>query len=138
MPRILECSFQDIQALGPLDLTRLLRKLLYLEARTAGIAASAVHASLKIDVPDGGEDGRIHWQGGPVSTDWLPGRFCLFQSKATDLSSAECKRELLRKDTNLLKPRVECVFHANWTVIPRQTGHAFHMKLDSRSAATRG
>lgn len=31
-----------------------------------------------------------------------------------------------------------CVFHANWTGIPRQTGHAFHMKLDSRSAATRG
>lgn len=117
MPRILECSFQDIQVLGPLDLTRLLRKLLYLEARTAGIAASAVHASLKIDVPDGGEDGRIHWQGGPASTDWLPRRFCLFQSKATDLSSAECKRELLRNGTNLLKPRVEEVLDAGGTYV---------------------
>ena len=31
-----------------------------------------------------------------------------------------------------------CVFQAIWTVIPRQTGHAFHVKLDSRSVATRG
>jgi transposase-like protein len=31
-----------------------------------------------------------------------------------------------------------CVFHANWTLIPRQTGHRFHGKLDSRSVATRG
>ncbi len=117
MPRILECSFQDIQALGPLDLTRLLRKLLYLEARTAGIAASAVHTSLKIDVPDGGEDGRVAWQGGPASTDWLPSRFCLFQSKATDLTAAECKQELLRKGTNLLKPRVEEVLDAGGTYV---------------------
>ena len=32
----------------------------------------------------------------------------------------------------------ECVFHANWTPIPRQTGHPFHANLDSRSVATRG
>jgi len=32
----------------------------------------------------------------------------------------------------------QCVFHANWTPIPRQTGHPFHVNLDSRSVATRG
>ena len=36
-----------------------------------------------------------------------------------------------------LKP-LPCVFHPNWTPIPSQTGHAFHVKLDSRSVATRG
>ena len=34
--------------------------------------------------------------------------------------------------------RDDCVFHANWTPIPRQTGHPFHVNLDSRSVATRG
>jgi hypothetical protein len=42
--------------------------------------------------------------------------------------------------------RLCCVFHTkldtdsrrNWTVIPRQTGHPFHVNLDSRSVATRG
>jgi len=33
---------------------------------------------------------------------------------------------------------IECVFHANWTPIPRQTGHPYHVNLDSRSVATRG
>jgi transposase len=35
-------------------------------------------------------------------------------------------------------PDHDCVFQANWTAIPRQTGHAFHAKLDSRRVATRG
>ncbi len=32
----------------------------------------------------------------------------------------------------------ECVFRRSWTLIPRQAGHAFQSKLDSRSVATRG
>jgi hypothetical protein len=31
-----------------------------------------------------------------------------------------------------------CVFRRSWTLIPRQAGHAFQSKLDSRSVATRG
>lgn len=31
-----------------------------------------------------------------------------------------------------------CVFRRSWTLIPRQAGHAFRSKLDSRSVATRG
>ena len=31
-----------------------------------------------------------------------------------------------------------CVFHANWTAVPRQIGRWFHGKVDSRSDATRG
>ena len=32
----------------------------------------------------------------------------------------------------------ECVFQPSWTVIPREAGHAFQSKLDSRRVATRG
>ncbi len=37
-----------------------------------------------------------------------------------------------------LQSRVRCVFRRSWTLIPRQAGHAFQSKLDSRSVATRG
>ena len=39
---------------------------------------------------------------------------------------------------NLRVRDITCVFHAIWTRIPWQTGHAFHANLDSRSVATRG
>lgn len=117
MPRLFECSYEDIQSLNAVELTGLLRKLLYLEARKFGIAASAVHASLKIDVPDGGEDGRIQWKGNPEHTTWLPSRFCLFQCKATALDPNDCKREVLVKGKNQLKPRVKEVLDAGGVYI---------------------
>lgn len=117
MSRLLECSYEDIKSLGPVDLTRLLQKLLYLEAGAAGIAATAVQVSLNINVPDGGEDGRIRWDGGRANTKWLPSRFCLFQAKATDLGPADCKSEVLIAGTSNLKPRVEEVLDARGTYI---------------------
>jgi hypothetical protein len=33
---------------------------------------------------------------------------------------------------------LDCVFHANWTAVPWQTGRLFHGKVDGRSDATRG
>jgi len=44
----------------------------------------------------------------------------------------------LRALRRLQRDYPECVFHAIWTRIPWQTGHAFHANLDSRSVATRG
>ena len=37
-----------------------------------------------------------------------------------------------------IKPKKRCVFQPSWTVIPREAGHAFQSKLDSRRVATRG
>ena len=92
---LFECTYADIERLNDVQLTALLRRLLHLEARAAGIPASAVRASLKVDVADGGEDARIGWEGGPANTNWIPTRLCLFQSKATDMSPAECRKEIL-------------------------------------------
>jgi hypothetical protein len=112
MAALLECTYKDIESLSPLQLVRLLRTLLYVEARAAGIAATAVQVSLKIDVADAGEDGRIQWQDGPEQTEWLASRFCLFQSKATALTPSQCKTELLERGTKRLKARVEEVLDA--------------------------
>lgn len=82
MSGVFEITFEDIQRLDPLQLTKLLKTLLYLETRDNGIYESSVTVPLKITVPDGGEDGRVEWTDGPERTKWLSRRLCLFQSKA--------------------------------------------------------
>jgi len=54
---------------------------------------------LQITVADGGEDGRISWEGVLESTDYLPSRFCIFQSKATNLAKTGWKKEVWEKGT---------------------------------------
>jgi hypothetical protein len=65
MPRLFEVTPGQIERLDARQLTELLRRLLYLEAARQGIARAAVQASLRIDVPDGGEDGTASgvWRG---------------------------------------------------------------------------
>ena len=106
MAFVLEVQSQDISDLNDLDLTRLLKILLHLEARSAGIAERAVEVSLNIHVADGGEDGRIEWTGVPESTPFLPSRLVQFQNKATKLAPARCANEIVGKDGRL-KPMVE-------------------------------
>lgn len=75
---------EDIERLDENKLTELLRILLLAETKKAGILQSAVAVSLKIKVPDGGEDGRVEWTNGPEKTDWLTRRLNMFQCKAVD------------------------------------------------------
>lgn len=96
----------DINDLTDLQLTKLLDLLLRLEARAFGIAEKAVEVALNIRVPDGGEDGRIQWHGGPDSTDFIPQRFTQFQNKATDIGPTKCANELVTSGGEV-KPMVE-------------------------------
>ncbi|MGH8564505.1 MAG: hypothetical protein ACREXW_10625 [Gammaproteobacteria bacterium] len=106
MAFVFEVQSQDISDLNHLDLTRLLKMLLHLEARSAGIAERTVEVALSIHVADGGEDGRIGWTGVPESTPFLPSRLVQFQNKATKLQPARCANEIVGKDGRL-KPMVE-------------------------------
>lgn len=92
MTEIFEVDCDDIIKLNPEQLTDLLRYLLYLEADGFGIPLSAAHIPMKINVPDGGEDGRIQWEDGPPNTDWIPNRFTLFQCKAGNLVQVTVKK----------------------------------------------
>ena len=58
----------QIRTLNDIQLTRLLKMLLHLEAFRHGITQRSVDVSLNITVPDGGEDGRIKWDGTPDET----------------------------------------------------------------------
>ena len=113
----LEVEFEHIEKLDDKQLTRLLKKLLHLEADANGIQKSAVDVSLKINVQDDGEDGRIQWVGGPEQTDYIPDRFTLFQCKAGEMSPSECKKEILIKDGIKLKQGVQEIFDACGTYI---------------------
>jgi len=112
-----EVEAEHIERLDPLQLTWLLKKLLYLESGVYGIPFSALHVPLEINVPDGGEDGRIKWDGGIDSTDFLPKRFSLFQIKATKMDPADCYNEILKKEGNDLKDQVKKILDANGAYI---------------------
>ncbi|WP_214716049.1 hypothetical protein [Exiguobacterium sp. s151] len=112
----LRVEYQDIERLTDRELTELLSMLLYFEADKSGISLNSVGVALNITVADGGEDGRIKWDGAPVRTNWLPSNFTLFQCKATDMPPAKCKEEILTRQ-NELKPRVREVFEQGGSYI---------------------
>jgi hypothetical protein len=117
MPLPFEVTYEDIERLKDVQLTDVLRRLLYLETSSADIPSFNVGVSMNIYVPDDGEDGRVRWQGGPERTDWLPSRFALFQCKATDMPPEKCKKEVCIRRSSKLKPQVEEVLDAGGTYI---------------------
>lgn len=94
---VFDVSSSQIESLDSKQLVELLKKLLFAEAQNSGISLRGVSVPLQITVPDGGEDARISWVGGLEQTDYLPSRFCIFQSKATDPNRAGWKREVWTK-----------------------------------------
>jgi GTPase SAR1 family protein len=94
---IFDVSSSQIESLDSKQLVELLKKLLFAEAQYSGISLHGVSVPLQITVPDGGEDARISWVGGLEQTDYLPSRFCIFQSKATDPNRAGWKKEVWTK-----------------------------------------
>ncbi|WP_417532239.1 hypothetical protein [Marinobacter lipolyticus] len=98
----------DIEALDDLQLTQLLQDLLRAECFEFGIAQRKVEVSLNITIGDGGEDGRISWDGALPSTDFIPNRLTLFQNKASKLGPADCAKEVVKE--GIVKARIDDVF----------------------------
>lgn len=68
-----EVTGKDIAALTEPTFSQLLRRLLNSEAQANDLPPDAIHVASNISAPDGGEDGRIKWKGGPVRTSFLRG-----------------------------------------------------------------
>ena len=85
----------------------LLRMLLHAEADRHGMPADGIHVSDNIDAPDGGEDGRIRWDGEPERTRFLPGRFCQFQLKTGNIGPSDAGNEVLTD-----KKEVKCMIRS--------------------------
>jgi hypothetical protein len=109
---IFEADPEQIEALDSKDLVRLMKLLLLAESRLAKIPLRLAHVPLQITVADEGEDGRVQWSGGVESTPYFPKRYCIFQAKATNLTEASVRSEILkqrsptRKRTGRRKPNV--------------------------------
>ncbi|MGC4098229.1 MAG: hypothetical protein QM706_14035 [Nitrospira sp.] len=94
---IFEADEEQIARLQSLQLVQLMKRLLLAECRLVDIPLRAATVPLQVTVADGGEDGRVDWSGGADSTDYFPGRFSIFQSKAQNLTEKLIAAEVLKK-----------------------------------------
>lgn len=110
MASINEITPNEISQLLDVQLVKLLKKLLYLEAYSNGINNYYSRVPLIINVGDEGEDGNIEWQDSVESTNWLPTNKVCFQVKATGMGPKACYKEVLNKKGNQLKPQIQEIF----------------------------
>ena len=89
----------------------LLHKLLSAEAQAHGLPEYGIHVAGSITTPDGGEDGRITWTGGPASTPYLPSRFSQFQVKSGEITPADAARDVMCRNGEV-KPMVRAALKA--------------------------
>lgn len=87
----------DIANFDGLKTVELLRRLVYAEAKTAGVAPFHVSAPMQITLADGGVDVSVSWTGGASSTDYFPHRDIIFQCKASDGKGAAWAKETWTK-----------------------------------------
>ncbi len=111
-----EVDAQDITALSDRLLPQLLRRLLSAEALAHRLPAYGIHVASNINAPDGGEDGRIEWTGGPARTSFLRCRLNQFQSKAGPSSPAQAADDVIGSDGKP-KPLVSRVLGAGGSYI---------------------
>lgn len=91
-----EANTDFITTLDSVTLVKLMKRLMLAECRLAGVPLRGATAPLQVTVPDGGEDGRVEWTGGVDSTPYLPHNFCVFQSKAQNLTEGSIRGEILK------------------------------------------
>jgi DNA-binding XRE family transcriptional regulator len=111
-----EVTGRHVAALSPTNLSRLTRRLLSAEALASGLPMDGIHVAATITAPDGGEDARIEWDGGPDRTAHLPGRLNQFQLKAGSITPGKAGSEILRSDGKP-KPMIEATLAADGTYI---------------------
>lgn len=112
MSTLLEVTHEHIERLNDIQLTQLLRKLLYLETQKFGIESSCAHVALNINVGDGGEDGKINWNNSVTRTDFIPNSHTLFQCKATKMGPSGYADEICDSSKTELKSRVKETWEA--------------------------
>jgi len=119
-------NYKDINQLSAAQLHQLLLTLLHLECEKYLIKEKTIEVSEVIDLPDGGEDGRIKWDHPTLShTEFLPSKDTFFQCKrrgtASDFLPSECKDELISEDKKTkvksVKPRIDDLFKNKGTYV---------------------
>jgi len=111
-----EVTGRHVAALSPTSFSHLIRRLLSAEAFASGLPMDGIHVAATITAPDGGEDARIEWVGGPDRTTHLPGRLTQFQLKAGAITPGKAGLEVLGSDGKA-KPMIEAAIAEGGTYI---------------------
>src|SRR5262245_61361521 len=125
--RPFEVTGQHIAALSPRRFMLLMRRLLDAEALSGDLPMDGVHVADNITAPDGGEDARIEWRGGPPRTKFLPSRLTQFQLKAGPISPANAGADVLT-ETGEVQPMVRDVLEKGGTYV-MACAHSYENKL---------
>ena len=115
VPSPFEVDSEDIKRLDERKLPELLRRLLNAESQSNDLPFCVINVPSNIHTADGGEDGRIIWQGGPSRTWFLPSRLCQFQLKAGMTSPTRAANDVVNK--TVVKEAVRSVLEANGNYI---------------------
>ena len=111
-PRPFEVTPEHITVLTPRMFAGLLRRLLNAEANANDLPRDGIHVASNITAPDGGEDGRIKWEGRRERTSFLPSRFCQFQLKVGTIFPAAAGHDVLKPNTTEVKEMVRAVLES--------------------------
>ena len=135
-PLPFQVTSQHVGRVGKQMFPQFLRLLLQAEALSYGIPSHDIHVADNVDAPDGGEDGRIQWQGGPEQTRFLPSRFTQFQLKTGDISPKQAGEEVLTK-AGEVKPMVRSAFVEGATYMVLSTRTYTREQLEKRERRIR-
>ena len=103
---IFEVSADQIERLDQNQLVKLLGRVIHAELAKHDIPLRSGTAPTQITIPDGGDDGRVSWTGGPSETNWLPSRFVIFQAKKGKTTPTGLKKEVWKKSSNKAAPEL--------------------------------
>ncbi|MCY3883974.1 MAG: type II toxin-antitoxin system MqsA family antitoxin [Gammaproteobacteria bacterium] len=90
-----EVTTEHIEVLSEFELPVLISRLLNAEAKEFALPLDGIRVSTEIKSPDGGEDARIKWDGGPERTDFVPSRFVQFQLKSGSIKPSRATQEVI-------------------------------------------
>ena len=140
-PRPFEVAAEHIEAFDERAFPMLLRRLLSAEAQTHGLPADGIHVPDSIHAPDGGEDGRIAWEGGLGRTPFLPSRCCQFQLKTGKIAPGRAAKDVLARDEavkDMVRPVLQAGGHYIMLCAHRYTQSAIEKREKRIREALRG
>ena len=139
LPSTLPTPFQvggdSVAHLDERTFPELLRRLLSAEALAHGLPTDGIHVASIIAAPDGGEDGRITWDGGPPRTPSLPCRFNQFQLKAGQIRPSQAAKDVVRSGE--VQPMVRRVLDAGGHYMMLCAHRYTQRAVESRTQAIR-
>ena len=92
-----EVTGEHVAAMEAPTFANLLERLLTAESTANALPKRRIHVASNLNAPDGGEDGRIEWEGGPEETPFLPCRRIVFQLKNKRVGVREAADEVMRR-----------------------------------------